>query len=74
MVGRIGGGLDHAVGGAGWADAATFAGVGDQEVVPAVGAKCTGKTESEDAAGEVTAEFPPGYRWRARPGAILMKS
>jgi hypothetical protein len=41
--------------------------------VPAVGAAGTGETVGEDAALEVAAEVPLGYRWRACSGAILLK-
>ena len=53
-------GLDHAPGGTGGADAPPFTGVGDDEVVTAVGAAGAGKTMGEDAAFEVAAEFALG--------------
>ena len=73
MIGQMCGSLDHAPGGAGRADSPAFAGVGDQEIVPAVGAAGAGKTVGEDAAFEVAAEFPLGDCGCARPVAILLK-
>jgi len=73
MVGQMRCGLHHAAGGAGGAHAATLAGVGDQEVVPARSAAGTGETVGEDAAVEVAAQFPLGGCRRARPGAIILK-
>ena len=55
-----------APGGAGGADAAAPAGIGDDEIVAAVGAAGTGKSVGEDAAIEVAAEFAFGER-RSRP-------
>jgi len=72
MVGQMRGGLHHA-GGAGGAHAATLAGVGNQEVVPARSAAGTGETVGEDAAVEVAAQFPLGGCRRTRPGAIILK-
>ena len=60
MIDEMRGGFDHTPGGAGRADAAPFAGVGDDEVVTAVGAAGAGKTVGEEAAFEVTAEFALG--------------
>jgi hypothetical protein len=45
VVGEMGRCLDHAPRGAGGADAATLAGVGDQKIVTAVGAVGAGETE-----------------------------
>jgi len=73
MVGQMRGGLHHAAGGAGRTDAPAFAGVGDQEIVPAVGAARPRKTVSEDAALEVAAEFSLGYRRSDSPGAVILK-
>jgi len=73
MVGEMRGGLHHAAGGAGGAHAATVAGVGDQEVVPARNAAGASEAVGEDAAVEVAAAFPLGGRGRARPGAIILK-
>lgn len=73
MVSEMGGSLHHATGGAGRTDAPALAGVGHQKVVPAVGAAGAGETVGEDAALEVTAEFPFGDGGCARPGAILLK-
>ena len=39
----------------------------------AVGAAGTDEAVGEDAAVEVAAQFPLGDRWRARPGAIILK-
>ena len=73
MVGQMRGGLQHAARGAGWADATTFAGVDNAEVVPARSAAGAGEAVDEDAAVEVAAQFPLGDRWSARPGANLLK-
>jgi hypothetical protein len=73
VVGQMRRGLDHAAGCAGRADAATLAGVSDQEVVSAVGAAGTGEAVDQDAAFKVAAEFPLGDGGCACPGAILLK-
>ena len=39
----------------------------------AVGAAGAGKAVGEDAAVEVAAEFPPGYRRCSLPGAVIVK-
>lgn len=52
----------RAQGGAGRADAAALSGLGDNEVVAAVGATGAGKAVGEGAAVEVTAEFAFGER------------
>lgn len=61
----------HAPGGAGGADAAALAGIGDDEIVAAVGAAGTGKAVGEDAAIEVAAEFAFGERWD-RPTLLVI--
>lgn len=73
MVGQIGGGLDHASGVAGRTDITSLAGVGNQEVVPAVVPARPRKAVGQDAAFEVAAEFPPGYRRCGLPGAVILK-
>jgi len=73
MVGQMRGGLHHAAGGAGRTDAPAFAGVGDQEIVPAVGAAGARKAVGEDTAVEIAAEFSLGDCGCARPGAIILK-
>ena len=60
VVGEVRRGLDHAPGGAGGTDATAFAGVGDNEIVPAVRAAGAGKAVGEDATFEVAAEFALG--------------
>ena len=67
------GSLDHAPGGAGRADAATLAGVGDEVVVPAVGATGAGKAVGEDAAVEIAAEFPLRCRRGGGTQPVIMQ-
>ena len=50
-----------------------LAGIGDEEVMSAVGAAGAGKAVGEDAAVEVAAQFPPGYRRCSLPGAVIVK-
>jgi|GEM_PF-2950980 len=73
VISQMRGGLDHAAGSAGRADASALAGVGDQKIMATVGAAGTRKAVGVDAAFEVTAEFTLDYRWRACSGAILLK-
>jgi hypothetical protein len=73
VVSEMGGGLDHAPGRAGGADTTTLAGVCDEEVMSAVGAARTGKAVGEDAAVEIAAKFPLGYRRSDSPGAVILK-
>ena len=61
----------HAPAGAGRADAAARARIGDDEVLAAVGATGVGKAVGEDAAVEVTAEFAFGER-RGRPALAII--
>ena len=56
VVDHVGGGLDHATGGAGRTDVAALARKGDQEIVAAAGAVHTGKTVGQDAALQVLAK------------------
>lgn len=63
VIDQMGGGFDHAPSGARRADASALAGVGDDEIVAAVGAAGTGKAVGEDAAVEVAAEFAFDERW-----------
>ena len=58
MVGKVGGGFDHAPGVAGRADAPAFTGIGNQIVVAAVGAAGPSEAVGEDAAFQIAAEFP----------------
>jgi len=74
MVGQMRGGLHHAAGGAGRADAATLAGAGHEEIVPAPCAAGAGEAMGGDAVVEVAAQFPSGDRWRARAVASTMMS
>lgn len=69
VLGEVRGGLDHASGGAGRTDAATFAGVGDQEVMAAIGTAGARKTVGEDAALKIPAEFALG---KCRGAATLL--
>ncbi len=73
VVGQMRCGLDHAPGSAGRTNTATLAGVGDEEVEPAVGAAGAGKAVCEDTAFEIAAEFPLGRRWRSLTGAVIVK-
>ena len=73
MVGKMGGGLDHAPGGTGWADPPTLARVGDEEVVTTVGTAGAGKSVGEDAAFEIAAKFPFDRRRGAAPGPIIVQ-
>ena len=73
MQGEMRGGLDHSPGGAGRTDATTFAGIRDQEVMPAVGAARPGKTMGEDAAFQIAAEFPLGDAENAATGAVIVQ-
>ena len=41
--------------------------------MPTVGAAGAGEAVSKDAAVEVAAEFPLGYRRRSLPGAVILK-
>ncbi len=73
VVGQMGRRLDHAPGGAGRTDAATLAGVGDEEVVTTVGAAGAGKAVREDAAVEVTAKFPLDHCRGYGSGAVIVQ-
>ena len=73
MSGQIGGGLHHAAGGAGWADTAALAGVGNEKIVAALGTTGAGKAVGEDAAVEIAPEFPLGYRRSASPEPVISK-
>ena len=71
VVGKMGGGRDHAPGGTGRADPPTLAGVGDEEVVTTVSAAGAGKAVGEDAALEIAAKFPLDRRRGAAPGPVI---
>ena len=60
MVGQMRGGLQHAARGAGWADATTFAGVDNAEVVPARSEAGTGEAVGEHDQGVQATNTP---RW-----------
>ena len=69
----MGSDLDHAPGDTGRADPATLAGVGDEEVVTTVGTAGAGETVGEDAAFEITVEFPLERSRGAAPGPVILK-
>jgi hypothetical protein len=73
VIDQMGGGFDHAPGGARGADATTLAGVGDDEIVTAVGAAGTGKAVGEDAAVEVAAEFAFAQRRDSAARSVVLQ-